>query len=157
MTDNDAANYANDITRQIQEDIERQRGVDEAICRDEERLRIIETELNKISPRLADNRKYLELLKKHLPYRIRGHELLCEDLGLDRPNFNLPASNRQMQSNRGAEDTFDRITSPLVQIAQQQSQSPIGDQAAKDTLASRDPVDRETVEYLMRPDPRDSA
>ena len=145
MSENDEA-YARDMSQQIQEDINRQTGVNEAIARDEERLRIIEAELHKISPRLADNRKYRDLLAKHLPYRIRAHELLCTDMGWPKPMFQWARPHAEQRS--VGETTWDNITKHVEQG------SPIGDQVAQDTLASSKPITRETEEYLMRPKPK---
>ncbi len=148
MTDSGDEIYARDIAKQIQEDINRQTGVEEAITNDEQRLRVIEGELKRIGGRLDQNREYRRILSIHLPYRIRAHTLLCKDMGLDEPTFHQPrAESKESRPGHRAvgENTWDNITSGI-----EKDRSPIGDQVERDTLASRNPVPRETEEYLMR-------
>lgn len=137
--------YARDITQQIQEDITRQTAVDEAIIRDENRLRAIEAELNNIRKRMEENKNYKKHLEVYLPLRIRSHKLLCADLGIDAPVFNQarPAS-RAMDSRPISDDTLERLTGTKQLPPLKQS---IGDQLRAERERPLD-VSPDTVEWL---------
>lgn len=140
MSANDDS-YARSIAQQIQEDIDRQRAIGEAINRDEERLLAVEAELKNIKPRLNDNHRYHELLQVHIPYRIRALELLCADQGWNKPEFRRVGERNVVGAAQGG------ATGQLVR-----DRSPIGDMVAAEVRAGREPVAAETVAYLMRPE-----